>query len=215
MLYYLKTPILITILFFVNFCYGQSDWELKKEKDGIKVYLRDIEGSDIQEYKAEAVLEGKVSAFIAVMKDVNNYPELYDHTKEVKLIEENDTSHIHYLVTNTPWPVKDRDAVYLNTYKQFYDTKLVRVDISAVKGYMDKTDDYVRMEKAEGYWLFYQIDPDKVEVTYQMHAEPGGNIPTWVINMFLVDTPIEDIKMLQKRSRQDIYLNRKFNFLVE
>ena len=194
---------------------AQTDWELKKEKDGIKVYLREVEGSKIQEYKAEAILKGKVSSYIAVMKDVNSYAELYEHTKEVRLINENDTFHVHYLATDTPWPVKDRDAVYSSTYSQYYDTKLVRIDMKIETGYVDENDDYVRMEKADGYWLFYQIEPNKVEITYQMHAEPGGSIPNWVINMFLVDTPIEDIKMLQERAQLEKYSNQKFNFLIE
>ena len=194
---------------------AQADWELKKEEDGIKVYLREVEGSKIQEYKAEAILDGKVSSYIAVMKDVNSYAELYEHTKEVRLINENDTFHVHYLVTDTPWPVKDRDAVYSSTYSQHYDTKLVRIDMKIETGYEDENDDYVRMEKADGFWLFYQIEPNKVEVTYQMHAEPGGSIPNWVINMFLVDTPIEDIKMLQERAQLEKYSNQKFNFLIE
>jgi len=194
---------------------AQADWELKKDKDGIKVYLREVEGSDIHEYKAEAILEGKVSSYIAVMKDVDAYPELYKHTKEVKLINENDTFHVHYIATNTPWPVKDRDAVYSSTYSQHYDTKLVRIDMKIEQGYMKPNDDYVRMEKATGFWLFYQIEPNKVEVTYQMHAEPGGSIPDWIINMFLVDTPLEDMKMLQERARLEKYQNRKFDFLIE
>lgn len=194
---------------------AQTDWELKKEEDGIKVYLREVEGSKIQEYKAEAILKGKVSSYIAVMKDVNSYPELYEHTKEVKLINENDTFHVHYIATKTPWPVKDRDAVYSSTYSQHYNTKLVRIDMKIEEGYMEPNDDYVRMEKATGYWLFYQIEPNKVEVTYQMHAEPGGSIPDWLINMFLVDTPIEDMKKLQERAQLEKYANRHFEFLVE
>lgn len=194
---------------------AQADWELKKEEDGIKVFLRDVEGSKIQEYKAEAILKGKVSSYIAVMKDVNSYDELYEHTKEVRLINENDTFHVHYLVTNTPWPVKDRDAVYSSTYSQHYDTKLVRIDMKIESGYVAENKDYVRMVKADGYWLFYQIEPNRVEVVYQMHAEPGGSIPNWVINMFLVDTPLEDMKMLQERAQLEKYANQHFDFLVE
>lgn len=194
---------------------AQADWELKKEEDGIKVYLREVEGSKIQEYKAEAILVGKVSSYIAVMKDVNSYKELYEHTNEVKLLMENDTFHVHYLVTNTPWPVKDRDAVYSSTYSQHYDTKLVRIDMKIETGYVEPNDDYVRMEKATGYWLFYQIEPNRVEVVYQMHAEPGGSIPNWVINMFLVDTPLEDMKMLQERAQLAEYANKQFDFLIE
>ncbi|MEZ5196120.1 MAG: START domain-containing protein [Bacteroidales bacterium] len=195
--------------------FSQTNWELKKEEDGIKVYLREVDGSKIQEYKAEAILEGKVSNFVAVLKDVNSYKELYSHAKEVRLLHENDTFHVHYIVTDTPWPVKDRDAVYSSTYTQHYGTKTVRIDIKMEEGYINESDDYVRMENAVGFWLLNQIDPSHVDVMYQMHAEPGGSIPTWAVNMFLVDTPIEDIKMLQQRAKLAKYANQKFDFLVE
>lgn len=210
-----KTWFTIICLFLVLSLFSQRDWELKKEEDGIKVYLRDVEGSKIQEYKAEAILEGKISSFIAVLKDVNSYKELYKHVKEVELILENDTFHVHYIVTDTPWPIKDRDAVYSSTYSQHYGTKTVRIDMRMEEGYKEGTDDYVRMESAEGYWLLNQIEPNKVDIIYQMHAEPGGSIPTWAINMFMVDTPIQDIKTLQERAKLEKYANQKFDFLVE
>jgi hypothetical protein len=54
-----------------------------------------------------------------------------------------------------------------------------------------------------------------VEVTYEVHADPGGNLPAWVINMFLVDTPFNDLKNLQKQALLPKYANRKFDFLVD
>jgi hypothetical protein len=212
----MKNTIFIVLSLILSFSvFSQADWELKKEEDGIKVYLREVDGSKIQEYKAEAILEGKVSIFVAVLKDVNSYKELYSHAKDVKLLNENDTFHVHYIVTDTPWPVKDRDAVYSSTYSQHYGTKTVRIDMKLEEGYLEQSDDCVRMENAVGFWLLNQIEPNKVDVLYQMHAEPGGSIPTWAVNMFLVDTPIEDIKMLQKRAKLDKYTNQKFDFLVE
>lgn len=210
-----KLIVILVGLISVTFLFAQGAWELKKEEDGIKVYTRDVEGSKIREYKAEAIMTGKLSNYVAVLKDVNAYTELYKHAKEVRLIMENDTCHVHYVVTNTPWPVTDRDAVYSCTYSQHYDTKLVRVNIKMEEGYVDENDKYVRMLKAEGFWLFYPIDENKVEVTHQMHAEPGGSIPTWIINMFLVDIPLEDMKRLQEWAKRDKYANRKFDFLVE
>lgn len=199
----------------VTVIFAQGDWELKKEKDGIKVYLRDVEGSRIQEFKAEAILDGKLSSIVAVLKDVNSYTDLYKHTKEARLLNENDTFSVYYIVTNLPWPLTDRDAVYSSTYSQQYDTKLVRIDIKLETGYMEENGDYIRMEKATGLWLLHPVDVNKVEVTYQMLADPGGKIPGWVINMFLVDTPVEDIKVLQERVKLEKYANRKFDFLVD
>jgi hypothetical protein len=156
-----------------------------------------------------------VPSFIAVLKDVEAYNELFDSADHVELIEETDTFHMHYLQTKVPWPISDRDGVYSNTYSQHYGTKAVTVDIASVDGVRPEEDGYVRIKDTEGYWLFYPVSNDAVEVTYEVHADPGGNIPSWVINMFLVDTPLSDIKNLQEQARLPKYANQKFDFLVD
>lgn len=195
--------------------WAQGEWELKKEEDGIKVYTKYVDNSDIKAYKAEAVLEGKLSSFIAVLKDVNAYNDLFDSADHVELIEETDTFHMHYLQTKVPWPISDRDGVYTNTYRQHYGTKAVTIDIASVDGVRPEEDGYVRIKDMKGYWLFYPVSNNAVEVTYEVHADPGGNVPSWVINMFLVDTPLSDIKNLQEQARLPKYANRKFDFLVD
>jgi hypothetical protein len=39
---------------------------------------------------------------------------------------------------------------------------------------------------------------DGVDVTYQMHASPGGSIPNWLANQTVVDTPYGTLKALKK-----------------
>jgi len=71
------------------------------------------------------------------------------------------------------------------------------------------------MKEAIGFWLFDPIESDKVEITYQMHIDPGGSIPAWVLNMFIVDAPIDDLKAIRERVKMEKYENAKYDFLVE
>lgn len=194
---------------------AQDNWELQKEKDGIKVYTSEVEGSDIRAYKAEAVMEGKLSSFVAALRDVDNFTELFESMKSSEIIESTDTLLIHYSQTNAPWPVKDRDGVYQLSFSQHHGTKAVRIRIKVLNNIKPLDDDYVRLEQAEGYWLLYPLDQNHVEVTYQMHAEPGGSLPAWVINAFIVDGPLDDMANLRERVKLDIYQNQKYDFLVE
>jgi hypothetical protein len=38
-----------------------------------------------------------------------------------------------------------------------------------------------------------------VDVTFQMHADPGGAIPKWLANQTVVDTPFKTLQALRKR----------------
>ena len=91
---------------------GQENWELQKEDEGIKVYTAEVEGSEIKAFKAVAVMEGKLSNFVAVLKDVEAYQELFNSNMYSELLEQTDTMQIQYSQTKVPWPISDRDGVY-------------------------------------------------------------------------------------------------------
>ncbi|MBN2173190.1 MAG: START domain-containing protein [Bacteroidales bacterium] len=200
----------------LSYSYAQEEiWELKKEDEGIKVYLMDIEGSNTKAYKAEALVESKLSAIVAVLKDVQNHDRLFTDNIENELLETSDTFQVYYAVTDIPWPLADRDGVYSYRFRQDYYSKDVKVIIQSEPGFVPEKKGLVRVEKAEGYWLLEPVDYNKVLVTFQMHAESGGNIPSWLVNMFLVDSPMKYIKNLRERVTLDRYKSQKFGFLVE
>lgn len=199
----------------VNSAFAQEEWKFQKEDEGIKVYTRYVDGSDVKAFKAETVLKGELSSFVAVLKDVDSFYELFSTNHYAELIEESDTFMLHYSQTHAPWPVKDRDGVYESRFSQHYGTKAVTVDIRSVDGIRPENDDFVRINSAKGSWLLMPVDNNAVEVTYTMQADPGGSLPGWVVNLFLVDSPIKDLKKLQERLKLDKYANRKFDFLMD
>lgn len=205
----------VLIIFSAGLGYAQEEWELKKDDDGIKVYTRYIEGSDIKAFRAETVVEGKLSSLVAILKDVDTYPELFNSNERADLIEESDTSVLYYSQTAVPWPLKDRDGVYLTRFSQHYGNKEVTALVESAEGIRPENEGYVRVIKANGFWKFLPVDHNKVEVIFQMQADPGGKIPGWVVNLFLVDSPFKDLQNLRERVNLERYANHKFNFLVD
>lgn len=65
--------------------------------------------------------------------------------------------------------------------------------MEAVPDYMPLREGKVRIPKAEGQWKLVP-NADGVNVTYQMHASPGGSIPNWLANQMVVDTPYGTLK---------------------
>lgn len=195
--------------------YAQENWELQKEEDGIKVYTSPVEGSGIKAFKAETVMEGDLSSFVAILKDVEAFPELYSSNSYTELIEQTDTFQLQYSRTKLPWPLTDRDGVYANSFRQHYGHKTVTITVDAVSDIRPEDEGFVRISEATGFWMLHPLGDQTVEITYQMHAEPGGSLPSWVINMFLVDSPVKDLKSLRERVKMEKYANRKFDFLIE
>ncbi len=52
---------------------GQSSWELKKEQDGIRVYVREVPDNPLKESKATVRFSGKVDDVVRLIFDFPNY----------------------------------------------------------------------------------------------------------------------------------------------
>lgn len=63
--------------------------------------------------------------------------------------------------------------------------------------YLPEVDGYVRVSRIDGFWEFAPKEGGEVEVTYQVHTEPGGNVPSWLANKFVVEAPYNTLRQLR------------------
>jgi hypothetical protein len=72
------------------------------------------------------------------------------------------------------------------------------VNVNGIPDYIPHIKGIVRMEKADGFWLLNSLDGKKINITYQMHVEPGGIIPAWLVNPFIKNVPYSTFEELRK-----------------
>jgi hypothetical protein len=65
--------------------------------------------------------------------------------------------------------------------------------------YLAENENIVRIRKGTGYWDLREDDHKNVTVTFQFHGEPGGLIPAWLANSFVVSFPFNTLKNLRSR----------------
>ena len=176
-----------------------SDWELAMDKDKIKVYTRYVEGSKLKEYKATAQINVTPQAMIDLLKDgdsLKNWLAGCSESRLVKKVSENEL--FVYSKTSAPWPIKDRDYVMLVKFKQQPDGSIL-VSLDGKPDYIPVNSCCVRLPYLKGHWQLTSIDDHTTQITHQMHANPGGNIPAWLANSSVVDIPFYTFKNLQER----------------
>ncbi|MNO08734.1 hypothetical protein D3C81_2315520 [compost metagenome] len=54
----------------------------------------------------------------------------------------------------------------------------------------------------DGLWKLVPKGAGEVEVTYQVHTEPGGSVPSWLANSFVVDAPFNTLKAMRERAER-------------
>lgn len=191
--------LLLILLFITPFL--NSDWNLKKEKDGIKIYIRSIEGSSFDEFKGITTIEkSSLTEVLKVILDVENYENLFPDCMNPKILKQDGNYYdIHYIQTKGPFPVKDRDSVFEQKTQIGSNGKNAKVTLRPLPDFIPEVEDMIRIREGSGFWELEEDYSNNVKVIYQFHGEPGGEIPAWLANSFVVSHPFETLKNLRNR----------------
>ena len=191
--------LLLILLFIIPF--PESDWNLKKDKDGIKIYTRSIEGSSFDEFRGITTIENSsLEEVLSVIFDVKNYESLFPDCMNPKVLKQDGKYYdIHYIQVKAPWPVKNRDTVYEQKAVVDENGKHAFVSLKPLPDVIAEDKDFVRIREGSGFWELDEDEGNNVKVTYQFHGEPGGDIPAWLANSFVVTQPFQTLVNLKNR----------------
>ena len=207
-----STLLSLTILFASTTAIAEPSWQIKKDKDGIQVFTREIKDSKLDEFKGITTINTSVASVVAVLKDVATFSNWMPDTKTSKILEQDETKQAHYIVSDMPWPVTDRDGVYQFTFEALNNGTAVNINVEAKPEYLPNEKGIIRIPEAKGFWKIKSIDKG-VEVQYQMHANPGGALPAWMVNSAVVDSPFNTLKNLRTQVQKEKYQNKSYAFL--
>jgi len=179
---------------------GQSDCELRKNEEGIKVYACKSDGTKYKTIKAEFTVDGTLNDFAAVMLDIENYTHWQYKTVKSHVIKKiSDNELIYYTEIGAPWPMSNRDVTV--QLKVIHDVHAKKMTISSrsVEGYLPERENKVRVPMSRALWIV-TVEPDsKLRIDYTLNVEPGGTVSPWMLNMVSDEGPFESFRELRKR----------------
>jgi hypothetical protein len=175
----------------------ENPWVLKKDKEGIKVFVRNVEGIEFKEFMGVAVLETPIEKINAIMGDVPNQVNWMCDMIESKVVKADPVNPIQYNVITAPL-VSNRDIV-IQTRVVKSPGKIVRYFQGITVDSIPPRKGIVRMPKMVGKWMFESIGKNQTRVTYQNLADPGGSLPAGLVNLTVVKQPFVSIDGMRKQ----------------
>lgn len=177
---------------------AQPQWKLSKDKNGIKVYLAPVPSSDLKAIKVECTLDGTIDKLIGIIQNVPLLTDWVYKNKTAYVVSKiNADDFYYYSETSMPWPLTNRDAVV--HLKIMNDSLANLLTITAVSDpkYLPEKKGKVRVRSSSVHWLVKSVAPGKISIVYTFEADPGGNLPAWMVNMFADEAPYESFKKLE------------------
>ena len=183
-------------LAYINFSNSDiENWELKKDKDNIKVYIRNVDQST-KEYLAETIIRSDIDNIFNTIIDFDNSYKWMYKLNSSKILKKTDTIMYVYFIVDMNWPLKNRDLVSDATIKR--DTDKIKIEMNSAPDYIPINNKLVRINKSRSIWNLEKIDDFNTKVTLQSYAVVDG-IPVFIMDLFILDSPMYSMTRLREK----------------
>jgi hypothetical protein len=210
----MNKPVVLLCLFSLMMVHADAQsWDLKTDKDGIKIYTASVGESSFKSVRATCDVAATLDQLMAVLMDINRHEEWVYSTKVskiLKVVAENDV--IFYAVIKTPWPLTNRDYIAHMTATS-PSPGMVIIESHTEPNYLPENKDLVRVIHSDSRWVITSTGNNMLHIEYSIHFDPAGSVPAWLLNMFVSEGPYQTFKNLRERVQLPMYRNAHYNFI--
>lgn len=180
---------------------AEGGWTFIGEDDGIRLFERAIPGQELPGFRGVMVVSAPVDSLVAELKDHTEHTQWMHRCVEARQVEDlGNGRSIDYNRTDAPWPVWDRDVVLEARWTTSGDGKRVMLHFeNADPSRWPLPRKTVRMPRLKGHYEFRVLGNGRTRVTYQVEADPGGSLPTWLAKRVARELPHNTLTALRTR----------------
>ena len=195
---------------------SETPWTFWKEAQNVKIYYRESPDGGVKEVKMITDFDATPSAVVALVEDFDNYQNWVYRSTQSRLVKRYTPLEVdYYNYIDFPWPLADRDIAVHSKITQDPKTKILTSISTCNAAAVPKTTDVVRISLFNSKWVFTPITTGKLHSEYQFRSHPGGNIPSWMVNLALDEGPLNTIAGMRRTLKLPKYKNAKVADIVD
>jgi hypothetical protein len=177
-----------------------QSWNFIKEKDGIKIYTKKETGKSLKSFRGVADINAPVEKVFAMMEDINNTDWWDKNLSQIKvLLYEKYERARYYLVYDLPRPIIDRDLCVDVTITINPVTGERKITAVSLDGVIPERNDMVRIKDYKQTWVVIPAGNGMTHVELEGFIDPAGNIPDWISNILIIDSPYKAINGVREQ----------------
>jgi ribosome-associated toxin RatA of RatAB toxin-antitoxin module len=179
-----------------------ADWQVLSSKEGLLVERRPAEGSL---YEIRATTESSLSpaAIFETIWKQREHPEFVPHLKRLDLLSEAGDERLSYEQVAIPL-ARDRDYTVRLQKRVDADAQRYEVAFATANDAGPPPDKrHVRVPSIRGRWLIEPGPDGKGSmVRYEVFSDPGGALPSWLLNRVQGDAVAKLVRAMLQRTRE-------------
>ena len=211
----MRQTLCVFLLFLQVAVAADGEWELKRDRNGIQVYTRTVEGSKHRAVKSSMTVSAGLGEIVALIRDADSCTEWAAFCRNSELMTEiSETEMYVYTYNDIPWPAADRDAVTLVQWAQS-DAGVVSMIATIEESDRPEVKRVVRLIEGTTSWSLKPLGEGMLKVESEAHINPRGRTPAWLTNRLLVDAPYDTLVGMRDLLDTGRYEGSRFDFITE
>ena len=175
-----------------------QDWKLEKNKDGITIETRFLDGWAVKQYRATMFVNATLDQVTEAYRNAEQRKQYMTRSVEVSNLEVRSQNEIvTYNHGDAPWPVSDRDNITLSVFSQ-PKSNTVLITMQSLPDFIPHKKGVVRVNRSEGFWEFTDMGNGRIRIIQQSVADIGGSVPDWVVNSTIIEGPFEVFQAMKR-----------------
>lgn len=182
--------------------------KLVKNANGISVYKVKDAHESLNRIIARTQVSANYMDVLCLIKDFGHQKDwVYANHEAFVLDSISPFRWIYYGVSETPWPILDRDVVAEVELTINEERKQLTLRSIAKPDIIPASEELVRIQMMDSKWKISQIDPNHSIVELDILIDVGGSVPHWLVNLFGSKGPMGTFKNLKEELQKPIRKN--------
>jgi hypothetical protein len=183
-------------------------WEKIREEDGITVFRKEVEGSPLVAFRGEGEIDAPIARVALIQMDIAHGTEWVEKMVDARVIEiKSDAEYLTYSHIGAPPLVTDRE--FVNQVKvDFTAPTHIKFNLHSVEDPRAPATDYVRGALLHSSFDLTAVSPTKTRIVCEIHADPKGSLPKFVVNIFQKNWAFNTITRLRKQTVKEGVIER-------
>ena len=193
-------------------------WVKVNDADGITTYRQKVAGSDVIAFRGEGIIAAPLVRVASVVFDTSRAAEWIDGLAEAKVVRRtSDLEYVEYDHFKMPFVLSDRDFVTWNHMSYDAAKQTITISLRSITDPGAPLTSFTRGELVSStFVLTPTADGKSTRVVGDVHCDPRGSIPTWIVNYFQEDWPRTTFKGLRTQvAKANITENPAIRKLVD
>ncbi len=180
---------------------------IRFSNDWLKIFTCPVPSSDFLSFVGVATIDSPQHSVLSLLYDIESATEWVWKTREMRVLQEitENEGRVVYQLVSAPWPVSDREIITRSTAFIDPETSEAFIKLECLPDFLPENDRYVRVRQLEGAWNILPLSDNSCRVVFRLHIEPGGEIPSWLANIAVIDTPYHTLNNLKDMAKREKY----------